>query len=152
MTSAQVLPSSAPALASIVVPTTGIWLSADEDVVAQVLVALEHEAEDRRRREEQREDRQEPLIGEHRRVATGLVAAEPVERLDGHVDDREAASGGHHGDGRSTASQRPVDGLDAGLGERRVGAAERAAPEEPVAGRQRRRVRRFDDRVAGGAR
>ena len=58
--------------------------------VAQLLVTLEHEAEDRRRREQQGEHRQEAPVGQHGRVAPGLVPPEPVERLDDHVDDRVA--------------------------------------------------------------
>ena len=46
-------------------------------------------------------------------------------------------------------SQAPVDGVEAGGGQGGVRPRERARPEEAVAGRQRRRVRRLDDRVPG---
>ena len=49
----------------------------------------------------------------------------------------------------SASRQVPVDRRLAVVDERLVGAAERPAAEEPVVGRQRRRVRRLDDRVPG---
>ena len=50
---------------------------------------------------------------------------------------------------RDSGSQAPVDRVEAGGGQRGVRPGERAGPEEAVAGRQRRRVRRLDDRVPG---
>ncbi len=62
-----------------------------DQVVAQVGLVLEHEPDDRARGEEQREQRQEPVVREERSVATGLVPSHPVQRLDGDVDDAAAA-------------------------------------------------------------
>ena len=122
-----------------------------DDVVAQVLVALEHEAEDRRRGEEQREHRQEPPVGEHRGVAAGLVPPKPVERLDGHVDDREAPPDGHHpGMGRPRHHSVQSTGSMPASTSAALARLKGRLPKNPLLADNGDGMRRLDDRVAGG--
>ena len=70
------LPEMSPGLFSDLSPTTGMWLIAASTMLfLQVGAAVQDEAEDGRRREEQREDRQQSDVGEERGVAPRVDAA-----------------------------------------------------------------------------
>ena len=66
------------------------------DSSSEVFVAFEHEAEDGRGREHQREDREEAEEREHRCIAARDVAPPPVEGVDDHVDRDVPLAQSHH--------------------------------------------------------
>src|SRR5690606_13662672 len=67
-----------------------------EDVLLEVGSAFEYEAEDGGRRHEQREQREDPVVGEHCGVASGEVPAEAVEHPDEEVDRHPPGACGDH--------------------------------------------------------
>ncbi len=67
-----------------------------DDPLLQLLVVLQDEAEDRRGRQQEREDRQEAEEGHHRCVASGDVTSPAVERVDAHLDRGVLRSQIHH--------------------------------------------------------
>jgi hypothetical protein len=77
MTSAGPLPSRAPTLSRISGPTTGSSANTRvDDLPLQLLVALEHEAEDGGQRQQQRKDREEGVVRDQRREPAGTVVGE----------------------------------------------------------------------------
>ena len=56
-----------------------------QQLVLQVGVALQHEAEDRHKQQQQREQRQEPVVGDQRGEVGALIVGELVDDGDGEA-------------------------------------------------------------------
>jgi hypothetical protein len=57
----------------------------------QVRIAVQHQAEDRHKQQQQREQRQEPVIGDQRREVAALIVGELVDDRDREADPAMAA-------------------------------------------------------------
>ncbi len=102
MTIAEVLPLRPSGLAELVADDRELAQRSVEQAVAEHRVVLDEEAQDRRRDQQQREDRDERVVGDDRREIGPLVVEVLVDDRDREPDDRELALEG-------------IDATDAGL-------------------------------------